>query len=142
MLTEIRLTTLLWVVVVGWVATGYAGDLKTDWPPTGTFDDGTTDADYSEYPSKDWPTFGGDYSNTRFSKLDQINRDNIDRLIPAWSFSTGLAFDPVHHFMTVPLVINGVMYLTDPGNWLVRSQNVFAVDAQTGAHQRRTRHGP
>jgi PQQ-dependent dehydrogenase (methanol/ethanol family) len=89
-------------------------------------------ADYSEYPNTEWPTFGGDYANTRFSQLAQINRGNIFRLIPAWSFSTRLDYDPVHAFMTVPVVIDGVMYLTDPGNWLVRTQNVFAVDAETG----------
>jgi PQQ-dependent dehydrogenase (methanol/ethanol family) len=88
--------------------------------------------DYSGYPEKEWPTFGGDYANTRFSKLEQINRGNVYLLKPAWSFSTNLPFDPVHNFMTVPVVIDGVMYLTDPGNFLVRSQNVFAVNAETG----------
>jgi quinohemoprotein ethanol dehydrogenase len=117
MLTKDRLTRLL----LGILALGWGGTVQAGGP------------DYSDHPDKDWPTFGGDYANTRFSQLAQINRGNIYRLIPAWSFSTRLAYDPVHAFMTVPVVIDGVMYLTDPGNWLVRAQNVFAVDAETGA---------
>lgn len=90
-------------------------------------------ADYSEYPEKEWPTYGGDYANTRFSTLTQINIENVNLLQPAWSFSTNLAYDPVWAFMTVPVVKDGVMYVTDPGNFLSRSQNVFAVNAETGA---------
>jgi quinohemoprotein ethanol dehydrogenase len=30
--------------------------------------------------SKDWPTIGLDYAETRFSKLNQINVDNVKKL--------------------------------------------------------------
>ena len=36
----------------------------------------------------DWPLYGRDYSNQRFSPLKQINRENIDQLTLAWSYHT------------------------------------------------------
>ena len=33
-------------------------------------------------------SWGGDYAATRYSKLDQINRDNVKNLAPAWTLST------------------------------------------------------
>ena len=36
-------------------------------------------------PSRDWPVTGGDPGNTRYSPLDQINRDNVAQLRPAWT---------------------------------------------------------
>jgi len=39
---------------------------------------------------KQWALPTGDYANHRFSKLDQINSDNVKRLTPVWSFSTGV----------------------------------------------------
>ena len=37
-----------------------------------------------------WVIQTGDYSNQRYSKLDQINRDNVKDLKVAWTFSTGV----------------------------------------------------
>ncbi|MDU1506562.1 MAG: hypothetical protein E6907_09775, partial [Limosilactobacillus vaginalis] len=34
--------------------------------------------------SKDWPTIGLDYAETRFSRLDKINTDNVKDLGLAW----------------------------------------------------------
>src|SRR5258706_13153526 len=36
--------------------------------------------------SKDWPTYGLDYAETRFSKLNQINTDNVKNLGLTWSY--------------------------------------------------------
>src|SRR6185295_6784844 len=36
--------------------------------------------------SKDWPTIGLDYAETRFSKLDQINTGNVKQLGLVWSY--------------------------------------------------------
>jgi len=36
--------------------------------------------------SKDWPTIGLDYGETRFSKLDQINTGNVKNLGLVWSY--------------------------------------------------------
>lgn len=37
-----------------------------------------------------WAIQTGDYANTRYSKLDQINKDNVKDLQVAWTFSTGV----------------------------------------------------
>ncbi|HTT36377.1 MAG TPA: PQQ-binding-like beta-propeller repeat protein [Burkholderiales bacterium] len=80
-----------------------------------------------------WPTFGGDYANTRFSPLTQINTHNVHTLEVKWTFSTQLPADPFVWFSTVPVIVGRTMYLTDPGNFTTPYQNVFAVDAKTGA---------
>jgi quinoprotein glucose dehydrogenase len=37
----------------------------------------------------DWPYYGADQSGTRYSALDQINRDNVAELEVAWTYRTG-----------------------------------------------------
>ncbi len=39
-------------------------------------------------PTKNWPTFNGDYTGQRFSPLKQINTTNVGSLTLAWSFQT------------------------------------------------------
>ena len=56
-----------------------------------------------------WMTYSGAYDGSRFSPLDQINRTNVHRLALQWVFQTGVRGS--HE--TTPLVIDGVMYLTD-----------------------------
>ncbi len=34
--------------------------------------------------SGEWPTYGGDLGGTKYSPLDQIDRDNFDRLEIVW----------------------------------------------------------
>ena len=34
----------------------------------------------------DWPAYGGDLGNTRYSALDQINIQNITKLTQAWAY--------------------------------------------------------
>lgn len=58
-----------------------------------------------------WPVYGGDFGTTKFSPLQQINRDNVRQLQPAWIFHTG----DQSGRSTIecnPLVIDGVVYLT------------------------------
>lgn len=90
-------------------------------------------ADLSKPARDEWPTFGGDYAQTRFSQLDKINRGNVDRLELKWEFHTGLGFDPFYTFSPVPLVVGDIMYLADPGNYFLPEQKAFALDAKTGA---------
>jgi alcohol dehydrogenase (cytochrome c) len=69
-----------------------------------------------------WLTYSGNYASHRFSSLDQIDRSNIDRIEPSWVYQirrSGL-------IETTPLVVDGVMYLTEPAS------NVTALDARTG----------
>jgi PQQ-dependent dehydrogenase (methanol/ethanol family) len=51
-----------------------------------------------------------DYANTRYSKLDQINRDNVKKLQVQWSFSTGV----LRGHEGSPLVVDGLMYVHTP----------------------------
>ncbi len=61
----------------------------------------------------------GDYANTRYSKLDQINAQNVKKLQVAWSFSTGV----LRGHEGGPLVIGDIMYVHTP-----YPNNVFALD--------------
>ena len=76
----------------------------------------------------DWPTYGGDLGNTRYSPLDQITRDNFSSLTVAWRFKfDNLGPRPEFYFQSTPLVANGVLYSTGGTR-----RSVVALDAQTG----------
>lgn len=57
-----------------------------------------------------WVIQTGDYKNHRYSKLDQINKDNVGNLQVAWTFSTGV----LRGHEGSPLVIGDVMYVHTP----------------------------
>ena len=57
-----------------------------------------------------WAQQQGDYANTRFSKLDQINSKNVKDLKVAWQFSTGV----LRGHEGSPLVIGNIMYVHSP----------------------------
>ncbi len=57
-----------------------------------------------------WAIQTGDYANTRYSELDQINRDNVGDLQVAWTFSTGV----LRGHEGSPLVIGETMYVHTP----------------------------
>jgi alcohol dehydrogenase (cytochrome c) len=57
-----------------------------------------------------WVIQTGDYANTRFSKLDQINASNVSKMQVAWTFSTGV----LRGHEGSPLVIGDVMYVHTP----------------------------
>ena len=79
---------------------------------------------------ENWLSFGHNYTNQRYSGLSQINRANVGRLKPRWTFRSG-AKGP---FQVQPLVADGVMYVTLPGN------DVVALDAATGNERWRYQH--
>ena len=54
-------------------------------------------------------TYGMGYSQQRYSPLKQINRNNVRKLAPVWSYSTENVFGE----QAQPLVYNGVMYVTN-----------------------------
>jgi quinoprotein glucose dehydrogenase len=63
----------------------------------------------------DWAVTGADPGNTRYSSLDQINRENVARLELAWTFHTGDA--PIggrSEIQATPIVVDGVLYTTTP----------------------------
>ena len=39
-------------------------------------------------PNGEWPHWGGDLGNTKYSPLDQINRDNVKNLRIAWRWKS------------------------------------------------------
>jgi lanthanide-dependent methanol dehydrogenase len=51
-----------------------------------------------------------DYANTRYSELDQINKDNVGNLQVDWMFSTGV----LRGHEGAPLVIDNMMYVHTP----------------------------
>ncbi len=51
-----------------------------------------------------------DYANTRYSKLDQINASNVNKLKVAWTFSTGV----LRGHEGSPLVVGNLMYVHTP----------------------------
>lgn len=69
--------------------------------------------------SKDWVMQLGNYSSTRYSELNQINKDNVGDLQVAWTFSTGV----LRGHEGGPLVIGDVMYVHAPF-----PNTVFALD--------------
>jgi quinohemoprotein ethanol dehydrogenase len=73
--------------------------------------------------TRDWPSHGLDYAETRYSKLAQITADNVGQLGLVWSYDLA----SIRGVEATPLVVDGVMYVT--GAWSV----VHAVDARTGA---------
>ena len=72
--------------------------------------------------SKDWPTHGLDYAETRFSKLNQITPDNIKNLGLMWTYN----LESIRGVEATPVVVDGIMYVT--ASWSV----VHAIDARTG----------
>jgi len=59
---------------------------------------------------KDWVMPTGNYENHRYSKLNQINTENVGKLQAAWTFSTGV----LRGHEGAPLVIGDVMYVHTP----------------------------
>jgi len=69
--------------------------------------------------AKQWAIQTGDYANTRYSTLDQINAGNVKDLRVAWTFSTGV----LRGHEGSPLVIGDIMYVHTPF-----PNTVFALD--------------
>ena len=65
-----------------------------------------------------WLTYSGNYGGWRYSRLDQITRDNVKNLKLAWVYQMATT----HRIETTPLVVDGVMYLSEPPS------NVVALD--------------
>ncbi|HTM25691.1 MAG TPA: acido-empty-quinoprotein group A [Vicinamibacterales bacterium] len=72
-------------------------------------------------PADSWPTYHGDYTGQRHSRLSQITPDNVRQLGLAWSFQTGQS----DHIKATPILVDGVLYVTTP-------DNMWAVDARNG----------
>ncbi len=72
--------------------------------------------------SKNWAMQAGDMHNHRYSKLAQINAQNVGKMQVAWMFSTGV----LRGHEGSPLVVNGTMYIHTPF-----PNKIFAIDLDT-----------
>jgi len=83
--------------------------------------------DLTKPPRAEWPLVGGDWANTRYSTLSQINPSNVKTLKGAWMARLNSGFGPPYSQQGTPVVKDGVMYIT------TGQQDIFALDAKTGA---------
>ena len=76
----------------------------------------------------EWPHWGADLANTRYSPLDQINRDNVKNLRVAWRWKAdNFGPRPQNNLEATPLMIGGVLYTTAG----IRP-SIAAIDGATG----------
>jgi alcohol dehydrogenase (cytochrome c) len=71
---------------------------------------------------QNWLMYSGTYSSQRYSPLHQIDRTNVKNLEVKWVFQS--QSNP--NLQVSPLVVDGIMYLTQPPN------DIVALDARTG----------
>jgi quinoprotein glucose dehydrogenase len=76
----------------------------------------------------EWTTYGADLASTRYSPLDQINKDNFSKLQIAWRLNTNnLGPTPDRLYSSTPLMVNGVLYTTGGS-----ARSVVALNPGTG----------
>ena len=80
---------------------------------------------HQAHPST-WPTFGGNWSQTRYSPIEEVRRANVARLRPAWIAQTGI----VGSFENTPIVLGREMYVTTPVEQ--GRQLILRLDSATG----------
>lgn len=71
---------------------------------------------------QNWLLYSGSYASQRFSQLKQIDPANVKNLDLKWVFQA----QSLQKFETTPLVVDGVMYLTQSPD------DIVAVDAKSG----------
>jgi quinoprotein glucose dehydrogenase len=76
----------------------------------------------------EWRFLGGDAGSTKYSPLDQINRDNVRDLRIAWRWKTeNFGGSPDYNYEATPLMVGGVLYTTAGSR-----RDVVAIDPATG----------
>ena len=66
--------------------------------------------------SGEWPHWGKDLANNKYSPLDQINRDNVKNLRIAWRWKTeNFGPRPQNNMEATPLMVGGTLYFTSGG---------------------------
>ena len=67
----------------------------------------------------EWPMYGGDYANTRYSTLNQINTANVNRLRVGWMRSLGT----LESQEATPIVVGDTMYVSTStaSRWITRT---------------------
>lgn len=110
------------------IAAAVAACLWSSAGPASALDDTRMKAAASD--TSNWLLHSRDYTNQRFSPLDQINTSNAVKLVPKFIYQTGINGT----FSTTPIVADGVMYISTPFS------NVVAIDAVTGKEKWRYEH--
>src|SRR6267142_2920601 len=72
--------------------------------------------------TKDWLSYGLDYAESRYSKLNQINTESVKNLGLKWTYN----LESLRGVEATPLVVDGIMYVS--ASWSV----VHAIDVRTG----------
>lgn len=72
---------------------------------------------------QNWLTYSGGYASLRHSLLRQVDTTNVKNLEQKWVFQSDAS---LQNFEATPLVVDGIMYFTQPIN------DVVAMDAKTG----------
>lgn len=81
---------------------------------------------------QNWITYNGDYTSRRYSTLAEVTAANVSKLELKWVLQNQV----FGAWQSNPLVVDGVMYLTQ------RPNDVMAVDAKTGSMYWLYRHTP
>lgn len=77
--------------------------------------------------TKDWVSLGGNYTQQHYSRLDQINSNNVENLGFAWEYDARSTIGRIPRGLeATPFVVDGIMYTS--GAWGF----VFAINAKTG----------
>jgi len=74
----------------------------------------------------DWPAYGGNKENNRYSDLRQINVENVKKLDVAWIYNSNDSVVSKHEIQCQPIVVNGVLY------GINARLKLFALDAASG----------
>lgn len=74
--------------------------------------------------AQNWPVYGGDNGQTRFSPVSQIHAGNVNKLKVAWTLQLGTTRSQE----STPILVGDTLYVTSSFG----PKNVFAVNAKTG----------
>ncbi|HTG89502.1 MAG TPA: PQQ-binding-like beta-propeller repeat protein, partial [Vicinamibacterales bacterium] len=84
----------------------------------------------AQYGTKngEWRSYAGEPGSTKYSPLDQINKENAKNLRIAWRFKTdNLGMRPDYNMQSTPLMVGGVLYAQ-----VGMRRAVVAMDPETG----------
>ncbi len=106
------------LVSTAWLGLGQAASLTSQSPARVT----EQRLEHAAAEPSQWMTYGGTYDEQRYSRLTQINRDNVKRLGLVWyaDYDTNLSQDGT------PLYVDGVIYVSTA--W----SKVYAFEVATG----------
>jgi len=82
--------------------------------------------------AEEWSYFGANQSGTKYSSLQQINRDNVSELEVAWTYRTGelerlsKAQGKQQSFENTPVIVDGSLIVCTPVG------RIIAIDPATG----------